>query len=137
MGMIILLVIVIILFNSSVYTALRRCPDDTIRISYVRGSRLPGTEFEQSVGITTINLKLDRDVPCGIYRLDTVFGKASMFVTKDSTRFGYLHYPQSVLEANPQVRKEIDSADLFDLSELNRVPGRSNLFITNYNRGCC
>lgn len=136
-GMIIMLIIVIVLFNSSVYTALHRCPEDTVRIPYVRASRLPGEDFEEAVGITTINLKLDRDVPCGIYRMDTVFGSASLFVTKNSTRLGYMHYPQSVLEANPEVRKEIDSADLFDLSELNRVSGRNNLFIRNFNRGCC
>jgi hypothetical protein len=135
--LIILLVICALLFNSVVYSVQSRCPGENVQIDYVRAGRLPGSEFKERVGITTINLKLDRDVPCGIYQLDTSFGKAAMFVAKKSNRIGYLNYQQEVLEAKPETRKEIDAADLFDLWNLIRVNGGDNEFINTYNRGCC
>ena len=135
--LIILLVICVLLFNSVVYSIQSRCPGENIHIEYVRAGRLPGSKFKERVGITTINLKLDRDVPCGIYRLDTSYGNGVMFVAKHSNRVGYLNYPQEVLEANPETRKEIDSADLFDLWKLRRINGGDNEFINTYNRGCC
>jgi hypothetical protein len=135
--LIILLVICVLLFNSVVYSTQYRCPGESIKIEYVRAGRLPGTEFKKRVGITTINLKLDRDVPCGIYKLQTSYGDATIFVAKNSKRVGYLNYAQEVLEANPETRREIDSADLFDLWNLDRVSGGDNEFINTYNRGCC
>lgn len=135
--LIILLVICILLFNSVVYTVQTRCPGENIKIDYIRAGRLPGSQFKERVGITTINLKLDRDAPCGIYKLDTAYGKAVMFVGKNSNRIGYLNYPQEILEANPETRREIDSADLFDLWNLVRINGGDNQFINTYNRGCC
>ena len=107
--LLIVLVIAIISFCSTVYNIQHRCPPATIKIEYVRAGRLPGLDFEERVGITTINLKLDRDVPCGIYRLNTVFGEATMFVSKNSLRVGYLNYDKKLLESNPETKKEIDS----------------------------
>lgn len=135
--LIILLVITIILFNSVVYSIQSRCPGEEIRIEYVRAGRLPGSQFTERVGITTINLKLDRDVPCGIYKLDTSYGNAVLFVAKNSKRVGYMNYPQDALEKNPEAKREIDAADLFDLWGLTRVNGGDNEFINTYNRGCC
>jgi hypothetical protein len=135
--LIILLVICVLLFNSVVYSIQARCPGDNIRIKYVRAGRLPGNQFKERVGITTINLKLDQDIPCGIYKLDTSYGKAVMFVAKNSNRIGYLNYQQEMLEANPETKKEIESADLFDIWNLIRINGGDNEFINTYNRGCC
>lgn len=135
--LIILLIICIILFNSVVYSIQSSCPGDNVRIEYARAGRLPESKFKEEVGITTINLKLDRDIPCGIYKLGTSYGDAVLFMTKSSNRIGYLNYPQEYLDANPETRREIDSSDLFDLWNLMRINGGNNQFINTYNRGCC
>lgn len=135
--LIILLVICIILFNSVVYSVQTRCPGENIRIEYVRAGRLPGYQSKDRVGITTINLKLDRDVPCGIYKLETSYGDAVMFVAKESNRIGYLNYAQEVLASNPETERGINSANLFDLWNIMRINGGDNEFINTYNRGCC
>ena len=141
--LIILLCITILLFGSVVYSIQHRCPAENIRIDYVRAGRLPGTlpktelESRQKIGISVINLKLDRTIPCGIYNTDTSFGNATLIVSKDSLKVGYLNYSQDILEENPETKKEIDKADLFDLWNITRITGKKNKFIDTYNRGCC
>lgn len=133
-----LLVIVLILFNSSVYAIQHRCHSDSIKIPYIRAGRLQNrTEIEDRIGITSVNLKLDRDIPCGVYKLGTNYGNATMFVGKESLRLGYLVYAQKILGLDPQTKKDIDKADLFDLWNLDRVSQKNDDFINTYNGGCC
>lgn len=138
-NLIILLCIILLLFNSIVYSIQYRCPVENIRIDHIRAGRLPGTELElkQRIGISVINLKLDRTIPCGIYSTDTAFGNATLIVNKNSLKIGYLNYSQDILEANPETKKEIDNANLFDLWNINRMSGKNNNFINTYNHGCC
>src|SRR5271170_696437 len=89
-NLIIILVIILLLCTSINYNLTHRCPRYHVKIKYVRASRLPGVTYQERTGIEKINLKLDRDVPCGIYLLTTSYGKASLFVPSASSRFGYL-----------------------------------------------
>lgn len=142
-NLLIILCITILLFNSVVYSIQHRCPIENIRIDFIRAGRLPGTlpgtkaESKQTIGISVINLKLDRTVPCGIYSTDTSFGNATLIVNKDSLKIGYLNYGHEVLSNNPETKKEIDDANLFDLWNINRITGKNNKFINTYNHGCC
>ena len=127
-NLIIVLVIVIIMCNSIIYSGKYKCPAFPLKVNYVRGSRLPGVKYTQRVGIDTINLKLDRDVPCGIYTLKNTYGDGILIVSRDNQRLGYMNM------RNMDVIKNIN---LFDLWDLQRVESRDNLFIDTYNRGCC
>jgi hypothetical protein len=136
-NLIILLVIVVILFNSVVYSVQHICPAESVKIKYIRAGRIAGTGLKNVAGIETIGLKLDSDVPCGIYRVETPYGNAVLFVSKKSLRMGDLRYSQNMLEKAPETRKDINDADLFDLWNLDRITDRSNDFVNTYNRGCC
>lgn len=127
-NLLIVLLIVIIMCNSVTYNSKYRCPKYTVKIKYVRSSRLPGEYLQERVGIDTINLKLDRDVPCGIYTLMNAYGKAVMFVGNTDTRIGYMHMNNMDL---------VSKISLFDLWDLQRLDSSDNQFIQTYNRGCC
>lgn len=127
-NLIILLVIILLLCTSINYNLTHRCPRYHVKIKYIRASRLPGVTYQERTGIEKINLKLDRDVPCGVYILTTSYGKGALFVPSSSPRFGYLSM------------KNLDSLDkitMFDLWDLERLESDENMFIQTYNRGCC
>jgi hypothetical protein len=128
--LVIILVIIIVLFQCSIYNIQYRCPKESLRISYMRGSRTPPNIHAERVGIPTIDLKLDRDVPCGIYRTSTAFGDGSIFINKNDNRKGYLY-----LIDNKD--KAVDGVNLWDLWNIDRVESTDNHFIATYNKGCC
>ena len=127
-NLVIVLLIVIVLCNSIVYSNKYKCPSSPIKIDYVRASRLPGATYSERVGIDTINLKLDRDVPCGVYSLKNSYGSGVMFVGQSDNRFGYM----TIKDMNT-----INNINLFDLWDLQRLESEENTFIQTYNRGCC
>jgi len=128
LNIVILLIIVIIIFNSIIYSQLYKCPTDPLKIKYVRASRLSETISSDSIGIENINVKFDREVPCGIYHLKTIYGDGIAYVGKGSNRTGYLHVK------NMDLLKNVSLLDLWDLV---RVISNDNHFIRTYNQGCC
>lgn len=127
-NLLIVLLIIIVMCNSINYNSKYRCPKYTVKIKYVRASRLPGENLPERVGIDTVNLKLDRDVPCGIYSLTNAYGKAALFVSNTDSRTGYMHMTDM---------NAVAKINLFDLWDLQRLESDSNRFIQTYNRGCC
>ena len=127
-NLVILLVILLLLCNSINYNIVHKCPRYHVKINYVRASRLPGVGYAERTGIEKIILKLDRDVPCGIYLLTTSYGKASMFVPNSVSRLGYLTMKNIKL---------LDKVNMLDLWDLERLESSENMFIQTYNRGCC
>lgn len=127
-NLVILLVILLLLCNSISYNTTYKCPSFPLKIRYVRASRLPGQTFTQRVGIDTINLKLDRDVPCGIYSVTNIYGQGALMVTHTDPRTGYLSMKDMQL---------VENAKLVDLWDLQRLDAMDNKFIQTYNRGCC
>lgn len=127
-NLVIILLIVIVLCNSVIYSNKYKCPSYSLKIDYVRGSRLPGTIYSEKVGVDTINLKLDRDVPCGIYNLKNAYGDAVLHVGHGNPRFGYMAMKDMSAIAN---------INLFDLWDLHRQESEENYFVQTYNRGCC
>jgi hypothetical protein len=119
-----------------IYNIEHKCPANDFRMDYTRASRLPGSRFDESIGITSIKLKLENKIPCGIYRLNTNFGKATLFVSLQSPYKGYLNFPQSIL-SNDTSNKSINETDVFDLWNIVRINDTNNDFIATYNRGCC
>lgn len=126
--LVIILIIVILICNSITFNTIYRCPNMSVKIKYVRASRLPGKQFTERVGIDTLNVKLDRDIPCGIYKVSSSYGNGVLFIGSSNPRAGYLNTPD--MDA-------IKGVNLFDLWNLQRLESSDNAFIQTYNRGCC
>lgn len=127
--LLLLLLICIVIFQCVVYNIQYRCTRFTVKIEYIRGSRLPVRKTLDVVGIPTIPLKFDRDIECGIYRVATVFGPGSLWVTKSDKRLGYLNL------ITPD--KSIDAMNIFDIWDITRMDTGDNPIINTFNRGCC
>lgn len=136
LALILLIIIIVLIFNCMIYNIEHKCPQNDFNLDYMKASRLPGNRFDRSIGITTINLRLEKKVPCGIYRLNTNFGEATLFVSLKSPYKGYLSFPQVTL-ANDESNKNINETNIFDLWNIVRLNNTNNDFISTYNRGCC
>lgn len=128
MNLFILLSIIIILFNSLIYAGTYKCPTNQVHVNYARASRMPGATYKERVGLDTINVKLDRDVPCGIYKIKTIYGNGLLFVSNNNYRYGYI---------NMKNINNIINIKLLDIWDLKRLESKENLFIDTYNKGCC
>lgn len=127
-NLVIVLLIVIVLCGSITYSNRYKCPKNDIKIKYLRGSRLPDLQKKDQIIMDMIILKLDRDVPCGIYNLTNTYGKAILIVSSTNSRIGYMHM------------KNIDALvkiNLFDLWDLERTESENNHLVLTFNRGCC
>lgn len=133
-NLLIVLLILIVMCTSITYNTKYKCPEYTVKIRYLRASRLPGNSRPEKLGtgFDTINLKLDRDVPCGMYGVTHTYGKSILFVSNTDSRTGYMH-----MNMNMKNMKGLDKVNLFDLWDLQRLESESDRFIQTYNRGCC
>lgn len=126
--LVILLLIVILLCNSVTFNTIYKCPKYPLKIKYVRCSRYPGKDYQIRVGIDAVNVKLDRDVPCGIYKITSAYGYGVLFVSNSDPRQGYLGLDNL---------DSVKGVNLFDLWDLQRMESDDNKLIQTYNRGCC
>ncbi len=126
-----ILLIVIFLCYLSIYSSInsypKSCSKYDVQIKYVRASRLQDIQINK-IGINMINLKLDRDVPCGIYALKTAYGDATLYINNTDLRSGYL---------NMKNMDNIINVNLFDLWYLDRIGSDDNPISKIYNLGCC
>jgi hypothetical protein len=125
---VLIILIFLIFFNSIIYNSMYKCPPYPLKINYVRASRLPNHIIKEKPEINTIRLKLDRDVPCGIYDVSTLYGKGQLFVGSSNYRIGYLYLKDLV---------SIAQISMFDLWSLRRLESDTDHYIRTYNRGCC
>lgn len=126
--LVLILLIIIFLCNSITFNSIYRCPKYPIKIKYVRASRLPTSNADEILGLNLINLKLDRDVPGGIYSIVNAYGYGMLFVGSANPRIGYLYMSNM---------KMLDNVNLLDMWDLQRLESSTNGFIQTYNRGCC
>jgi hypothetical protein len=126
--LVLILLIVCMLCNSITYSTIYKCPKKDISIKYIRASRLPIKNNQEEFGIDIINLKLDRDVPCGVYSLTNMFGYGILFVGASNSRIGYMNMKDMTL---------LKDINIFDIWDLKRIESPKNGFIQTYNKGCC
>lgn len=125
--LLVIFLMLIFLCNLSIYNINTSCTNSNINIKYVRASKLQNIQ-ENKLGINVINVKLDRNVPCGIYKLKTVYGNGFMYVDNSDPKSGYL---------NVQDMSNIINVGLFDLWDLNKITSDDDQIIKMYNTGCC
>ena len=128
LNLVILLLILIVLCNSVTFNDRYKCPKYAVKMKYMRASRLPDRNITKQTGIDMIILKLDRDIPCGIYNVVNTYGKATLMVSNSNSRIGYMHMKNL---------GDLVNINLFDFWDLRRVDSDENLFVQTYNRGCC
>ncbi len=129
LNLVIVLVIIIIFFNSVTYTHIYKCPQPILKFKYVRASRLPGISVPENEKLfDTMHLSLDRDIPCGIYKIKNTYGNGLLFVSKFNKRIGYM---------TMRDLEFLKGVNLLDLWDLERIDSKNDLFIKTYNSGCC
>jgi hypothetical protein len=131
-NLLIVLIILIVLCSSITYNNKNMCAKNITNIKYVRASRIP-INNNNFIGLNTIKLKLDRDIPCGIYNLTNAYGQGVIYVDNENSKIGYM----TMKDMN-----NIYKINLFDLWDLKRLESDDNQNADNqiikvYNRGCC
>jgi hypothetical protein len=126
--MIILLLMLFLLCNSVNYNTKYKCPKKKYHLDYLRIYVLPGKNYAERVGLDTLNIKLDRDIPCGIYSVKTAYGNGIIFIGSPSSNVGYFFMTDT---------KYLEKINMFDVWDIKRLESDDNKFLLTYNRGCC
>lgn len=123
-GLLILLMVLLTIFNMIIYNKTYKCPISDEKIISAKGSRLPN---EESI-LDTIKIKLNKEIKCGIYQTKSFYGNGILIVGFDNYNVGYLKLPDM---------ESLNKINVFDLWDLTRLHSDKNDFIKTYNRGCC
>jgi hypothetical protein len=124
---IIFLIIAILLYNSLLLSLNKPClkERETITINKLHGSVIP---FDNN-DLLDLKLKLDINVPCGIYKLFTHYGPALLIVGGSEENIGILNF----IDVTDQKLK----IPRFEMWDVKRLTSFDNDFINTYNKGCC
>lgn len=95
-----------------------------LTINYVRASK-----FNDNFDPNIIRVKLDRDIPCGIYTTTSIYGSAIISINQSDSKIGYLYMKN--------IQKIMENVNMVDLWNLIRNNGKDNIFIQTFNNGCC
>ena len=126
--LLLVLAIISLLFYFMVYNHIYKCPKQKIYIKYIRASRLPSDPSEGfGKVIDNIKLRLDRDVPCGIYYFKSIYDNGVIYISKLDKQIGYM----VVKNFEP-----LGKTNMFDLWDLERIDNDDPL-VKTYNSGCC
>lgn len=141
--LVIVFLIILLCCTSITFSELNRCPQDPkkgLTIRYVRAGKLLQLSSKTKIDDHVIRLRLDRDVPCGIYDMMTIYGDAILFVNHNDSRTGYMMIRN--IDMFRENTKNINMLDLWDLERIQFTGPfdpklREYGFIHTYNLGCC
>lgn len=125
-----LLIIVVIAFNSIYYSIKHRCQNRSTDIKYSSIKYARGAKYSnpnKRSNISMIDIKLDRDLGCGVYNVKTTYGQAKLYVYKFDGKYAELKFPKSI--------ETIDKIDLFDLWDIEKIIDSKDEFIKTLE--CC
>lgn len=127
---VICLVIVIIIYCILLKITNTSClgENELFEISVASGSRIKGIDLSKNLGFPTVNIKLDEEIPCGIYNGESNYGYVTFVVVKNGKK-AYVNFAE--------YKEEIDEIDRFRFTNLNRIVNSESDLISTYNRGCC
>lgn len=97
-------------------------------IKSITGYRIKGIGMASQLGFPTINVKFDRDVPCGIYSGTSQYGKCTVIIGKNDLKRADIHFLMYDIT--------IETQDKFDIFDLTRIVNNADIIAT-YNKGCC
>jgi len=128
---IICFVIVILIYHALILIIYNKCTgeDERLKIPRMLGSKISGTGLSKKLGFPTVNVKLDKPIPCGYYDANSNHGPATVVVGKFDQNKALINFMN--------FKPEIDKIDRFELWDLNRIVRTDNDIIRTFNRGCC
>ena len=103
--------------------------DEKITIPQIIGTKIQGIGLASKLGFPTINLKINKPIPCGFYLAESEHGKVTLIVGKlDRFRADvHFHNYNEKLEKLPE----------FNFWNAVRLIDSRSEIITTYNDGCC
>ena len=126
----ILLIIILICCYITVTSINNRCNQyEEVTVDEITGTKIEGIKLAGLLGFPTVNLRLDKPLPCGFYMGMSDFGNVTVIVGKGDTYRADVHF----LEFDDK----IDQMDSFVLKNLERVVYSKSDIVTTFNRGCC
>jgi hypothetical protein len=125
------LVIIVLLYNSLVLSLNKPCLSgrEEITIKKIYASAVPRADTDPSRGILDLRVKLDSEIPCGIYKVSTHYGPATVIASKNNNGFAYLNFNTTT--------KEKLAVDRFEMWGVRRATSLESDFISTFNSGCC
>lgn len=130
-AMIICFIIVILIYQSLVLSINSTCvgENEIVIIKEAFGTRVKGIELSKRLGFPTVNIRLDKGLPCGFYEADSDYGPATFVVGKLNNTRAFINFTE--------FKEKMDKIERFKFTNLKRVVNNESDFVTTYNKGCC
>jgi hypothetical protein len=126
------LVIIVIGFTYR-YFSNKTDPNKPEKIKKVSGVRMKGIGLASKLGFPTINLKLNKEIPCGFYAAKMNFANvvinATLIVGKNDLQRADCHFVQ--------YHPNLDTLKKYDFHTLVKVINKESDIISTFNAGCC
>lgn len=130
-AMIMCFIIVILIYQSLVLTINSACvgENEIVIIKEAFGTRVKGIKLSKRLGFPTVNIRLDKALPCGFYETDSDYGPATFVVGKLNNTRAFINFTE--------FKEKMDKVERFKFTNLRRVVNSESDFISTYNKGCC
>jgi hypothetical protein len=111
------------------YTTFLSCNPTDLTIDKISGSRVPESGVSKTLGFDTVNIKFDKELPCGYYTCQYLNNLVTIVIGKRDLTNGHVHFDR--------FDEKLDKIVRFDFVNLTKVIDFTNEMITTYNEGCC
>ena len=128
---IICLIIVILIYKIILALIDNVCidPNQHVYVKQIFGTKIKGFGLSKKLGFPTINIIMNRELPCGYYEVNSNHGYAILLVGKKDKNKGFINFSD--------FKPEIDSTERFELWDVKRIVNNESELVTVYNNGCC
>jgi hypothetical protein len=129
-NLIICFIISITIYLSILKNIYSTCKQDVnINIKKLRGVKIIGVGESKILGLPTVNLKLEKQIPCGYYLGMTNFGAITLIV-------GYTDQTEAHINFH-DFDDNINKQKIYEIHDLNRISHPKNSIFKTFNKGCC
>lgn len=130
-GLIICFIMVVLIYKILLKFINTSCIDKHEFIKYDRivAQRIPNLMKEKITNDKIINVRININIPCGIYKCDSYYGDAIIIVSREHNNKAIINFINFF--------QNLDEFDRFELKNITRMTNTSNDYINTYNRGCC
>ena len=125
--------IIAIIFACIVYIIQNKCPKKELKMFHLRGDKYQSNtklDPNSTFGVFTAIFRLEKELPCGVYKALTIYGNILIFINKKNKDLGYIY------DLSNQTNSIISSLDTLEMWHIERI-NEANNFLHTYNAGCC
>lgn len=124
------LIIVLILYFCIIKSYNNLCNRDVkVNIDRIFASKIQNIDLSYDFSYPAIYIKLDKDIPCGIYNGTSEYGDFTLLVGKYTHNYASINFTD--------FNDNVNSVTRFELLNLQRNVNASNDIVATYNIGCC